>query len=68
MPLKYFPTESLPIKLGFVFYDVLTMIILAVISDLHGGGAVGREQISKVVDATNALDADFVLIVGRSIF
>lgn len=52
--LKDFPTSPLPLR-------------LAVLTDLHGGASVYREQIARVVDATNALEADAILIIGDAI-
>ncbi|KAK0425352.1 hypothetical protein QR680_009155 [Steinernema hermaphroditum] len=37
---------------------------IAVLSDLHAGGAVHRDQIAHVVDRTNDMNADAVFIVG----
>jgi predicted MPP superfamily phosphohydrolase len=40
---------------------------VALLSDLHGGASVYRDEIAAVVDRTNALEADVVLIVGDAI-
>ncbi|TKR93370.1 hypothetical protein L596_007842 [Steinernema carpocapsae] len=37
---------------------------IAVLSDLHTGGAVRRDQIAHVVDVTNEMNVDAVFIVG----
>uniref|UniRef100_A0A914EJN2 Calcineurin-like phosphoesterase domain-containing protein n=1 Tax=Acrobeloides nanus TaxID=290746 RepID=A0A914EJN2_9BILA len=35
--------------------------------DLHGGGSVYKDQIAKVVDITNSLNPDVILIVGDAV-
>jgi predicted MPP superfamily phosphohydrolase len=39
-------------------------ITIALISDLHLGYNIGTEQLQKIVDQVNAMDADIVLIAG----
>ena len=40
---------------------------VALLTDLHGGASVYRDDIAHVVDKTNSLGADLVLIVGDAI-
>ncbi|HVF09698.1 MAG TPA: metallophosphoesterase [Abditibacteriaceae bacterium] len=39
-------------------------VTLAQISDIHAGGWMNRERLQKVVAATNALQADYIVITG----
>lgn len=40
---------------------------LAILTDLHTGGSVYAEQIEKVVELTNSLNVDGILLIGDTI-
>ncbi|KAI1715502.1 calcineurin-like phosphoesterase domain-containing protein [Ditylenchus destructor] len=61
-------TFSLPVhKTNYVASENTSNLRMAMLSDLHGGAVVYREQIAKVVDTVNSLEVDAVLIVGDAI-
>ncbi|KAH7722289.1 Protein T23G7.2 a [Aphelenchoides avenae] len=54
-------------SIQWISLQVRFLLRLAVLTDLHGGASVYQEQIARVVDKTNALEADAILIIGDAI-